>query len=245
VTAFSPATCGIRLRNYDRANPDKGGAMRTWTFERLGAVAGLAFIALSLIGDFSSGSPPGTDDSAGKIASFFSDHHRGVIASVVLTGIAGPFFVWFLVALVLRLRAVGETAWAVAAFGLGLGAVVAGFAADAFYGSLARIAVSADRSVAKSVYQLDGFFTVKSFWFAAAAILAVAIAAWRALPRWYALVSLGAALVTALGGIAVANDGFLAPLGGLTELAFLGLLVWVVASVVLLWRQPQPVSAAV
>ena len=219
--------------------------MRTWTFERLGALAGLAFIAFSLIGDFSSGSPPGTHDSAGKIASFFSDHHRGVIASVVLTGIAGPFFVWFVAALVLRLRAVGETACAVAAFGLALGALVAGFAADAFYGSLARIAVSADRSVAKSVYQLDGFFTVKSFWFAAAAILAVAIAAWRALPRWYALVSLGAALVTGLGGIAVANDGFLAPLGGLTEIAFLGLLVWVVASVVLLWRRPQPVSAAV
>jgi len=108
-----------------------------------------------------------------------------------------------------------------------------------------RVAVSADGSVTKSVYQLDGFFTVKSFWFAAAAILAVAIAAWRALPRWYALVSLGAALVTALGGNAVANDGFLAPLGGLTEIAFLGLLVWIVASVVLLLRQPQPVSAAV
>ena len=36
--------------------------MRTWTFERLGALAGLAFIVLSLIGDLSSGSPPGTDD---------------------------------------------------------------------------------------------------------------------------------------------------------------------------------------
>ena len=120
--------------------------MRTWTFERLGALAGLAFIALSLSGDFSSGSPPGTDDSAAKIVGFFSDHHRGVIASVVLTGIAGPFFVWFLATLVLRLRTVGETAWAVAAFGLGIAALVAGFAADAFYGSLARVAVTATRA---------------------------------------------------------------------------------------------------
>jgi hypothetical protein len=214
--------------------------MRTWTFERLGALAGLLFIVLSLIGDLSSGSPPGTDDSAGKIASFFADHHRGVILSVVLTGIAGPFFVWFLVALVLRLRAAGETAWAVAAFGLGLVALAAGFAADAFYGSLARIALVADPNVAKSVYQLDGFFTVKSFWFAAAAVLAVAIAAWRALPRWYALVSFAAAVVCALGGIAVKQKGFLAPLGGLTGIAFLGLLVWVVASAAMLWREPAP-----
>jgi hypothetical protein len=212
--------------------------MRTWTFERLGALAGVAFIVLSLVGDFSSGSPPGTDDSAGKIASFFADHHRGVIVSVVLTGIAGPFFVWFLTALVLRLRAVGETAWAVAAFGLALAALAAGFAADVFYGSLARIAVVADENVAKSVYQLDGFFTVKSFWFAAAALLAVGIASWRALPRWYALTSLAAAVVCALGGIAVKQEGFLAPLGGLTEIAFFGLLVWIVATAAMLWREP-------
>ena len=46
------------------------------------ALAGLAFIVLSVIGDLSSGSPPGTDDSAAKIASFFKNHHRGVIVSV-------------------------------------------------------------------------------------------------------------------------------------------------------------------
>ena len=210
--------------------------MRTLTFERLGALAGIAFIVLSAVGDFASGSPPGTDDSADKIASFFTDHHRGVIASVVLTGIAGPFFIWFLVALVLRLRAVGETAWAVAAFGLALAALAAGVAADVFYGSLARIAVQADADVVKSVYQLDGFITVKSFWFAAAAILVVGIAAWRRLASWYALVSLAAAVVTALGGITVADSGFVAPLGGLTELAFVALLIWIVATAVMLWR---------
>jgi hypothetical protein len=212
--------------------------MRTWTFERLGALAGIAFILLSLIGDFSSGTPPGTDDSAAKIADFFQDHHQGVIASVVLTGIAGPFFVWFLAAVVLRLRAVGETAWAVAVFGLALAALGAGVAADAFYGSLARIGTYGDDRLAKSVYQLDGFFTVKSFWFAAGTVLAVGIAAWRRLPQWYAMLSIAAAVVCALSGIAVRKTGFLTPLGGLTDLAFLALLVWIVASAVMLWREP-------
>ena len=143
----------------------------------------------------------------------------------------------------LRIRAAGENVWAVVAFGLGLAALAAGFAADAFYGSLARIAAYGDQKLTKSVYQLDGFFTVKSFWFAAAAILAVGIAAWRALARWYALVSLAAAVVAALGGLAVKRTGFVAPLGGLTDLAFLALLVWIVATAVMLWRDPGTRSA--
>ena len=82
------------------------------------------------------------------------------------------------------------------------------------------------------------------FFFAAGAVLAVAIAARRALPRWYALISLAAAVVCALGGITVKQTGSLAPLGGLTEIAFIGLLVWIVASVVLLWRAPDSGLAA-
>ena len=74
--------------------------------------------------------------------------------------------------------------------------------------------------------------------------MAVAIAARRVLPRWYALISLAAAVVCALGGIAVKQTESLAPLGGLTEIAFVGLLVWIVASVVLLWRAPDSGLAA-
>jgi hypothetical protein len=62
-------------------------------------------------------------------------------------------------------------------------------------------------------------------------------------PRWRSLPAARNEDGAGEGGIAVANDGFLA-LGGLTEIAFLGLLVWIVASVVLLWRQPQPVRVA-
>ena len=128
-------------------------------------------------------------------------------------------------------------------FGLGLAALAVGFAADALYGALGRIAVYGDPNLTKAVYQLDGFFTVKSFWFAAGALLLVAIAVWRTSPRWYALVSLAAGVVCALGGITVRHHGFLAPLGGMTEIAFLGLLVWIVASAGWMWRAPQPAVA--
>ena len=54
---------------------------------------------------------------------------------------------------------------------------------------------------------------------------------------------LTAAVVCGLGGITVRHHGFLAPLGAMTEIAFLGLLVWIVASAGWLWRPPQPAVA--
>jgi hypothetical protein len=93
-----------------------------------------------------------------------------------------------------------------------------------FSGSLARIGTYGDDRLAKGAYQLDGSFTVKPFWFAAGTVLAVGIAAWRGLPRVCAVLSIAAAVVCGVGGIAVRKTGFLAPLGGLTELAFLALL---------------------
>jgi hypothetical protein len=209
--------------------------MRTWSFERLGAAAGIAFIVLNLISGLIAGTPPATDDSPAKIATFFNEHHRAVTVGVILSGIGGPLFVWLIAAIALRLRALGMTAWAGAAFGLGLVGVALGVVSDAIYGSLARVATTASEDVTKSVYQVDGFVAAKSFWFAVGVMLAVAAAAWRVLPRWYGVLSLVAAVGCALGGIAVKAKGFAAPLGDLTSIAFLALLVWVLATAVVLW----------
>src|SRR6266571_4164 len=118
--------------------------MRAWSSERLGALAGVGFIVLTLIGDLAAGSPPKFDGSPAKIASFFQDHHRGVIVGVILTGLASPLFAWLAITLALRLRAVGEAAWGAVVFGLAIAGVTLGTATDAMYGSLARLATEGD-----------------------------------------------------------------------------------------------------
>jgi hypothetical protein len=52
--------------------------------------------------------------------SFFQDHHRDVIISVIFTGAAAPLFVWLLASFALKLRAAGQSAWAVVVFALGI-----------------------------------------------------------------------------------------------------------------------------
>lgn len=227
--------------------------MRTWSTERLGAVAGVTFVVLAIIGAFAAGAPPKFDDSASTIVSFFRDNHNSVIVSAILTGIGSPLFVWLVAAIALTLRAAGQTAWAGVAFAAGLVGTGLATAADAVGASLAQIANNGDNGLTQGLYQLQGFFIAKAFWFAAIVALAVGIAAWRAaLPRWYAVVSLAAVVVFVLGGVSLKSSGFLAPLDAMQFIAYLGLLVWSLATATVLWmtapvtevrRAPAPTPA--
>lgn len=210
--------------------------MRSWSTERLGAVAGVAFVVLAVIGAFAAGSPPKFDDPASEIVSFFRDNHDSVIFGAILMGIASPLFVWLVAAIALTLRAAGQTAWAGVAFAAGLVGIGLGTGADAIGGSLAQIAENGDNTLTQSLYQLQGFFISKAYFFAAVTALAVGVAAWRAaLPRWYAALSLVAVVVFVLGGVSLKSSGFLAPLGAMQLIAYLGLLVWSLATATVLW----------
>ena len=57
--------------------------MRTWSLERLAALAGVLFIVFTIIGNAIAGSPPKTNASAGKIADWFATNHSDVLASAV------------------------------------------------------------------------------------------------------------------------------------------------------------------
>jgi hypothetical protein len=213
--------------------------MSGWTTGRLGAAAGVSFIVLTVIGDALAGSMPSTDDSGAKIATFFHDHHRAVVTGAVLTGIAAPLFLAFASALALRLRAAGPGLAPAVFFGWAVVGVTLGVVADALYGALARIG---NPSLAKSVYSVDGFVTAKSFWFATAAIVAAGWGSRRVLAQWYGWLSLAAAILVAIGGLSLRAKGFFAPLGGMSGISFLALLVWVVATCVVLWREPVPAA---
>ena len=105
----------------------------------------------------------------------------------------------------------------------------------------------------QTLYQLQGFLAAKLFWFAAIIALGVGIAAWStALPRWYAALSQIAVVVFVLGRVSLKSSGFLAPLDTMMLIAFLGLLIWALATATVLWmaapvteirRAPAPTPA--
>ena|SRR5947209_4834444 len=210
--------------------------MRTWSMERIGALAGVLFIVFNIVGNAIAGSPPSTDESAAKIAHFFTSNHRDVVIGTVLTSVAAPLFLVLVAALALRLRAIGQGGAAVALFAAGIAGLTLGAAADALTGTLGRIAPSADVRTVQSLYQVDGFLTARSLWFAALLALLTAWAAWGLLPQWYAIASLVEGVLLVLGGIALKTTGFFSPLGGMTLIAFIGLLVWTLATAWIVWN---------
>jgi hypothetical protein len=210
--------------------------MRAWSIERLGALGGVLFIVFTVVGNALAGSPPATDESAASITHFFATNHRDVVVGALLTSIAAPLFLTLIVAFVLRLRALGQGAPAVAVFAFGVCGLTLGAAADALFGTLGRIAPSGDPRTVQTLYQVDGFVTARSLWLAAAALLVTAWAVWKLLPQWYAILSLVAGVLLVLGGAALKTTGWFMPLGGMASIAFLGLLVWTLATSWIVWR---------
>src|ERR1700758_4687404 len=127
--------------------------MRTWSIERLGALAEVLFIVFTIVGNTFAGSPPKTHDSAAKIAHYFAKNHGDVIAGTVFTSIAAPLFLVLLVALTLRLRGIGQTPAAVAVFALGIAGLTLGAASDALFGTLGRIAPTGNAHTIQALYQ--------------------------------------------------------------------------------------------
>jgi hypothetical protein len=209
--------------------------MRMWSIERLGALGGVLFIVLTLVGNAIAGSPPSTDDSAAKISSFFTTNHRDVVVGALLTSIAAPLFLLLLAALALRLRDLGQGAAAIAAFAFGVVGLGLGAASDAVFGTLGRIAPSGDPQTVRALYEVDGFLTARSLWFAAAVLLLAAWASWAALPRWYTVSGLIGGVLLVLGGASLKTTGWFSPLGGMTFIAFLALLVWTLETCWIVW----------
>jgi hypothetical protein len=71
-----------------------------------GAATGIAFVVLSIVGFivFGGTNPPDLDAPAQDWASYFTSHHDGVRASLVILAVGFFFFIWFLGTLTSLLR---------------------------------------------------------------------------------------------------------------------------------------------
>ncbi len=220
--------------------------MKGWAAERWAAAAGFGFVVLNLTGAFAPGaSYPKVNDSPAKIAAFAHDHHQAFALAAVLTGLAAPLLIWLFASIVSVMRNAGQGPLAVVVFGVAVAGTALATASDAVWQVLGRVD---NDGFIKAAFQTQGFLVTKAFWCAGVGAVVIGLAAWRgAFPRWYAWLTFAAAVLFGLGGLTVRQSGFLQSGGGLTFVAFLGLLVWVLVSSFVLWTTPaseHPASPA-
>ena len=73
-----------------------GVCMDDKTMEKYGALAGIVFVVLNVIGSVLMGSPPASDDSDAKILEWFVDKESGIKTSAFLGALSVIFMFWFL-----------------------------------------------------------------------------------------------------------------------------------------------------
>ena len=213
--------------------------------ERLGAATGIFFV-VAFVAAFIFGpdKPPGFDDTAQQVSTYVHDNRDEIQATTALFALGGFFFIWFLGSLARALRL---------AEGRGPGRL----GAVAFAGGVttAAVATVGQSALWASSYHADldptlvrGLFDVNSAAFLlvgiglAALIGASSVVALRerTFPSWLggygAVFSVYTLVVTMVGsfketGAFSPSDGFL----GL--LVFLGFLLWVLATSIVLVRQ--------
>jgi hypothetical protein len=207
---------------------------------RYAAVAGVLFVILFVVAQLIQGSAPKLDDDPATIAAFFHDNHRALLVAAVLEGIAVASLLTFTVGVALMLRAAGHTALGAVALAGGVAAAGIGAAVDGlFVGITQAVALHADPGVIKTLYVIDALLTSRVFWVLLALVLPLLLAAWRGvLPRWTAWLNTMVAILFLLGGVSVKATGAFSPYGAVPFLAFLGFLVFILGTSVVLWREP-------
>src|SRR5439155_4411238 len=155
--------------------------------------------------------------------------------------------VWLVAGLAVQLRAIGQDGLATVALAAGVAGAAIAAVADVVYGALAQIATGENANFVRGGYQVSAFLIGRAFWLGALITVVAGLGALRGLPRWYAWTSFGATPLLVLGGLAVRLHGFFAPGGGMALIAFVALLVWVLATSFMLWQAseaPARVAAA-
>src|SRR4051812_34997612 len=81
------------------------GCMEDSKWERYAVLGGFVFVVLNVVGAFLPGAPPATDDSADKIAKYFSDNAGKIQTAQVLLLIGVIGLVWWFGTLFRKMRA--------------------------------------------------------------------------------------------------------------------------------------------
>jgi hypothetical protein len=202
-------------------------------FEKWGALAGLVFVVLAVIGAFIAGSPPKVSDSNSKIVEFVRDNKDALKIGAYLAGLGIVFFLFFLGVVWTRLNRAeggsGRLAGTSAMAGVATVAIAAvGFGINA-YGALHPEESPTTYRLATVVF---GVLSFAALVFVEAA--AIVILRTKFLPAWLGWAGMLSALLWLVGGAAVATERDAIFVIGFV--AFVVWAVWVAVFSVMLFR---------
>ena len=206
--------------------------MNKWSVERWAASTGIGFAILLLVGGFLPGSPKKWNASAADIQSYLQGKHKEILIGGILFGVGYVLFLWFLASFAGYFRDAGQGRLATVMYGAGVAAVTIGAIGDGLNVAFARLTYTADANTVRTLYGMTSFLYGRLPWVFAALALATWLAVKRskAMPDWYAWLSLVGAVLFVLGGLSLKTHGFFSPSGGMSFVAFVAVILWIAIS---------------
>jgi hypothetical protein len=212
-------------------------------WNRLAALAGIAYVLLAAVEFFGPGFPQ-TSEGARALDTYFMDHRSWSLAAVVVQGAGNAIWVVFLCGIALLLHRRGATAPAVACVAGGALNVAVSLSGLAAVAALAfRVAGSGAPDVTLAFFEYAAATLVLSNFMLAVMAAAVAIAP---VDRWFRYASGVVAVVFLLGGAAFARHGAFSPDGAVQFATYGAELAWTLAASWMLVRgSPDPIARPV
>jgi hypothetical protein len=221
------------------------GPLERWG--RIGGVAGVAFVVLTIAGGLVQGDVPVYTDSPAVIKEWFADNGDAYLVGGFLIVVGALFYLAFLAVLVAALFAAEEPRgpWPWLALLAGIGVVVAAQTSSAFDPTLALLEGDVSDDLARGLSAADYLTFLLLYPFAGVLALAASLTIARTGVLWRPLAWFGPPI--ALGGlVALAAplqhdaEGTLTTVGYLTLFAFLVWVACVSASMIHAGRKGSP-----
>src|SRR5262245_23028539 len=221
--------------------------MSGWTSERWAAASGALFAVLLFVTGAITGDPPDYNASGAAIGDYLTDKHAEVTLQSLCGGALLVLFLWFLSSFAGHFREAGERGLATVIYGAGVVSAAVAAVGDAIAIAAAQLRPVLDEAALQALWGLSFFVYLRLDWAAAAlgVVAAIATLRTRALPAWYAWVTLVAVVAFLVGGVSIRMEGFFSPNGGGLLIGLFSFPIWILfTSVVLTARVGRSASSA-